>query len=133
MLVSEKLIEERHFRNKNLTGETYIRHKIHIFCWWTHTHGFLSREKSFLDTWFCRPARDILSLRTVYLCQHSHPRTSSLLQGETRHIQRAAADHYIDHVYHLQQIYRGSNCKYIHYTLCKCSCKQSSFHHYNNN
>lgn len=84
-----------------LLKSTYIHHRNHISCWYSHTHGYPATEKSFLDTLSCMLTRDRSFLRTVCLCPHSLPKTSSLLPGEIHHIQTNVEGLYIDHVYHL--------------------------------
>lgn len=52
--------------------KSYIHHKSRKFCWLRSIRDFLWVRKSFLDTWFCRLARDKLFI--VNICPYQHNR-----------------------------------------------------------
>ena len=78
---------------------SYIHRRIRIFCWYWRTHGCLGVRKSFLDTWFCKPAKDKWFPGIVCHDQRSRLGRGNWIPEEIRHIQTAATNHSIDREY----------------------------------
>lgn len=77
-----------------------------------HIHDFHEVKRSSQDIWFYRQGGDKLSLKTVFLYQHSLLETDSYSLVEIHHIRIVVVDHNIAHEYHLK-----SKIRFVSYCL----------------
>ena len=85
-----------------LFKNTYIHHRIRIFCLYWRTRGCLWVGKSFLDTLFCTPVTSKWFLKIASHDQRSLRGRGNSIRVENLHIQTAATDRNIGRGCHLE-------------------------------
>ena len=100
----------------NVQRSTYIRRRIHIFCWYWRIRDCLGAGRSSLGIWSYRLTTDILLPGTAFLCQRNHREIDSWTLGADLRIQTVSKGRCTVHVYHLRRTMVNSTCLFILHT-----------------
>ena len=123
-LTQDTYVHTYHAQQLSLTKTKYLplkvhmhtntHQKIHIFCWYWHTHGCLVGERSSQDTLSCRPTADRWSPEIASPGPHNLRERGSLHWVGNHRTRTAAVGPCTVHGCHLGDLNRNTTCMLTH-------------------